>query len=276
LTGSQLKAPGFAGGYLLQSVEEVAAMKLDRSVALVTGASSGIGQATALELAGRDYAVAVHYFRNERGADETLEQIRGSQGEAFLVKADVRNRAEVERMVDKVLNEFGKIDVLVNNAGTMVAKVPFLEMTDEHWHEVFAVNVDSVFYCAQAVARSMVSRKSGIIINVSSLAARNGGAVAALAYASAKGAVLTFTMGLAKELAPFAIRVNGVAPGVILTEQHERFTPNELFKSFVDRTLLKRAGTPKEIASVIAFLASPDASYLTGETIEVNGGIWMH
>lgn len=251
-------------------------MKTDRPVALVTGASSGIGQATALELARRDHAVAVHYFRNEKGAEETVEHIRGFQGEAFTVKADVRNKADVERMVDNVLKEFGKIDVLVNNAGDVVAKVPFLEITDEHWNEVFSVNLNSVFYCAQAVAKGMVSRKSGVIINISSLAGRNGGAVAALPYSSAKGAVLTFTMGLARELAPFNIRVNGVAPGIILTAQHERYTPKELFEIFVDRTLLKRAGTPKEIASVIAFLASPAASYLDGITIDVNDGIWMH
>jgi 3-oxoacyl-[acyl-carrier protein] reductase len=251
-------------------------MKSDRLVALVTGASGGIGQATALELARRDYAVAVHYFRNERSAEETVEQIHGFQGEAFTVKADVRNKADVERMVDKVLKEFGKIDVLVNNAGDMIKKVPFLEMTDELWNEVFSVNVNSVFYCAQSVARGMVDRKSGVIINVSSLAGRNGGAVGALPYSSAKGAVLTMTMGLAKELAPFNIRVNGVAPGIILTAQHERFTPKELLQVFVDRTLLKRAGTPKEIATVIAFLASPDASYLDGITIDVNYGIWMH
>jgi len=228
-----------------------------------------------VELARRDYAVAVHYFRNERGAQEALEKIRRFHGDAFTVKADVRSKVDVEGMVDKVLSEFGKIDVLVNNAGDLIANVPFLEMTEEHWNDVFAVNVNGVFYCAQDVARSMISRRSGVIINVSSLAARAGGAVGALAYASAKGAVLTFTKGLAKALAPFGIRVNGVAPGVILTAQHEVHTPKDVFATYVDSIPLKRAGTAEEIASVIAFLASPDSSYLMGETIEVNGGLRM-
>jgi len=247
----------------------------NRGKVLVTGASSGIGQATALELGKRGYAVAVHYFHNEKGAEETLKQIREARGEAIGVKADVRHQAEVERMVEAIVERFGTIDALVNNAGSLVARVPLLEMTQEYWNEVFTLNVNSVFYCTQAVARIMTRQKGGVIVNVSSIAGRNGGGPGAIAYAAAKGAVLTFTKGLAKELAPHGIRVNGVAPGVIQTPFHDRFTSAEQMKRMVELIPLKYAGTPEEMATVIAFLVSPEARYLTGETIEVNGGLLM-
>jgi NAD(P)-dependent dehydrogenase (short-subunit alcohol dehydrogenase family) len=250
-------------------------MNPQRPAALVTGASSGIGQATAIELANKGYAVGVHYFHNEEGGEETIRRIRAAQGHAIGIKADVRQRAEVESMVGMVQNELGDINLLVNNAGSLVARVPFPEMTDEHWNDVFALNVNSVFYCTQAVLRTMVLQNKGVIVNVSSIAARNGGGPGAVAYAAAKGAVLTLTKGLARELAPHGIRVNGVAPGVILTPFHERFTNEAQMKRMVETIPLKYAGTPEEIASVIAFLASEEARYLTGETIEVNGGLWM-
>lgn len=250
-------------------------MSSQKLKALVTGASSGIGAATAVELGRRGFAVAVHYFSNESGGQQTVQAIRGLGGEAISIKADIRQRSEVESMVAAVLKEFGQIDVLVNNAGSLVERVPFLEMTEDYWNEVFRLNVSSVFYCTQAVARHMAKQKSGIVINVSSIAARHGGGPGAICYAAAKGAVLTLTKGLAKELAPFGIRVNGVNPGVILTPFHERFTNEEQMKRMVDTIAMKRAGTPEETAAVIVFLASADARYLTGETIEVNGGQLM-
>lgn len=250
-------------------------MTSNKPKALVTGASSGIGAATAVELARRGMVVAVHYFNNEVGGRQTVQTIRDAGGEAFGIKADVRQQSAVERMVAEVLKEFGTIDVLVNNAGSLVARVPFLETTEAHWNEVFSLNVNSVFYCTQAVARQMAKQGGGVVINVSSIAGRHGGGPGAICYGAAKGAVLTLTKGLAKELAPLGIRVNGVNPGVILTPFHERFTNEEQMQRMVDTIAMKRAGTSEEAATVIAFLASADAKYLTGETIEVNGGQLM-
>ncbi|MCI0420593.1 MAG: glucose 1-dehydrogenase [Acidobacteria bacterium] len=250
-------------------------MSSNKPKALVTGASSGIGAATALELARRGMVVAVHYFNNEDGGRQTVQAIRDAGGEALAIKADMRQQAEVERLVAGVLSEFGTLDVLINNAGSLVGRVPFFAMTDEYWNEVFQLNVSSVFYCTQAAGRQMAKQKSGVVVNVSSVAGRHGGGPGAICYAAAKGAVLTLTKGLAKELAPYGIRVNGVNPGVILTPFHERFTNEEQMKRMVDTIAMKRAGTAEETATVIAFLVSSDAKYLTGETIEVNGGQLM-
>jgi len=240
-----------------------------RSKALVTGASSGIGAATAIELAKRGFAVIVHYFNNVKGGLETVEAIQRAGGVAHGIKADVRHLAEVEKLVNEAVASHGGIDVLVNNAGSMVGRVHFLEMTEEYWNEVFRLNVNSVFYCSQLVAKEMAKQKRGIIINVSSIAARQGGGNGAIAYAASKGAVQTLTKGMARE------RVNGVNPGVIRTPFHARFSTDDQMQRMVETIVLKYAGSPEEVATVIAFLASPDARYLTGETIEVNGGQWM-
>src|SRR4026208_661145 len=149
-------------------------MTSNRPKALVTGASSGIGAATAGGAARRGMAVAVHYFNNDEGGRRTARAICDAGGEAFAIKADMRQQSDVQRMVAEVLKEFETLDVLVNNAGSMVGRVPFLDMTDDYWNDVFRLNVSSVFYCTQAVARQMTKQKSGVIINVSSIAGRNG------------------------------------------------------------------------------------------------------
>ncbi|MFZ0963794.1 MAG: 3-oxoacyl-ACP reductase family protein, partial [Terriglobia bacterium] len=252
-----------------------AGMLFRDQVALITGASSGIGRATAEALAREGARVGVNYCKNQAGAEQTAESIRKAGGEALVVRADVTRAAEVLAMVDAVRAEWGRIDILVNNAGDLLARRSLSDMTEEYWDQIMALNLKSVFLCVRAVWQEMAERKTGCIINVTSIAGRNGGGPGAAAYAAAKGGLLTYTKGLAKELAPHGIRVNGIAPGVIATPYHERYSPGEVFQRFIASIPLGRAGTSEEIADVIVFLASPAARYITGETIEVNGGMLM-
>jgi 3-oxoacyl-[acyl-carrier protein] reductase len=244
-------------------------------VALITGASSGIGHATALAFAAQGMRVAVNYLKNQAGAAQAVEAIRAKGGEAIAVRADVTSGGEVRAMVDAVRHQWGRIDILVNNAGDLLARRALPEMTEEYWDAIFALNLKSVFLCVKAVWEEMAARTSGCIVNVSSIAGRNGGGPGAAAYAAAKGGLLTYTKGLARELAAYGVRVNGVAPGVIATPYHERHSPPELLQRYVSTVPLGRAGTPEEVADVIVFLASPAARYITGETVEVNGGMLM-
>ncbi|PYV32185.1 MAG: oxidoreductase [Acidobacteria bacterium] len=250
-------------------------MVLKDQVALVTGASSGIGQATAVALAREGARVAVNYLKNARGADKTVETVCKAGGDAFTFRADVTKSAEVGTLVEATRKRWGKIDILVNNAGDLLARRTLAEMTEEYWDQIMALNLKSVFLCVRAVWEEMAARKNGSIINVTSIAGRNGGGPGAAAYAAAKGGLLTYTKGLAKELAPYGVRVNGIAPGVIWTPYHERYSPPDMFQKYLASIPLGRAGTAEEVAEVIVFLASPAARYMTGETVEVNGGMWM-
>jgi 3-oxoacyl-[acyl-carrier protein] reductase len=249
---------------------------LQGKVALVTGAGGGIGRATALDLATRGARVAVHYRRSREGAEEVVCIIRKSGGDAAAFPADVTAAGEIRTMVSAVEERFGRIDVLVNNAGDLIERRTLAAIDEELIRRVLDVNVTSAVLCAQAVAPGMIERRAGTIVNMSSLAAHNGGGPGALIYAAAKAAVIAVTKGLARELAPHGIRVNCVSPGLIgETEFHGRFTPREAFAATEKTVPLGRAGTPAEVAHVIAFLASGAASYLTGETIEINGGMFM-
>lgn len=250
-------------------------LDLSAKVALVTGAGSGIGRATAVALAEAGAAVAVNYHRNEAGAEEAKQEIVSAGGRAITVHADVTIAAGVRRMVDEAVAEFGPIDILVNNAGSLVERLRLLELTEARWDEVIDLNLKSAFLCAQAVAASMIQRGSGVIVNVASIAGRNGGGPGAIHYATAKGGMITMTKGLAKELAPHGVRVNAVSPGVIATPFHEQFSTPEVIRNFVNNIPLGRVGAPEEIAKTILFLASEASSYLIGETIEVNGGMLM-
>jgi 3-oxoacyl-[acyl-carrier protein] reductase len=215
-------------------------------------------------------------MKSRSGAEEVAAMLKAAGSEAHPFQGDLTKSADVTTLVDAVTARFGAIDILVNNAGDLIERKPLLEMSDELFHAVMDVNVTSVFLMCRAVARGMVSRKRGTIVNMSSLAAWNGGGPGAGAYSAAKGAVVSLTKALAKELAPHGIRVNCVAPGLIgETAFHGRFTPPAAFENAAKGVLLGRAGTPEEVATVVAFLASPDSSFLTGETIEINGGMNM-
>ncbi len=250
-------------------------IELSGQVALVTGASSGIGRATAVALAECGAAVALNYNRNEAGAREAVNTINEAGGRAIAVQADVTRMDDVRELVNRTTRELGPVDILVNNAGSLVERLKLLELTEEKWDAVLNLNLKSAFLCAQAVAPSMMERKSGTIVNLSSIAGRNGGALGSIHYSTAKGGLITLTKGLAKELAPHGIRVNAVSPGVIETPFHEQFSTAEMMKAYVGMIPLGKIGTPNEVASVVAFLASGAASFLCGETIEINGGMLM-
>lgn len=242
---------------------------------LVTGASSGIGRATA-ELFGEGGAnVVITYLNNETGANEAIANIVSKGGKAIAIQADFTKIANVKAAVEKVENELGAVDILVNNAGSLVERLPTAKLTEERWDEVFTLNVKSAFFAVQAVVQKMVEKKSGVIINVTSIAGRNGGALGSIHYSSAKAAMLVMTKGLAKEFASQGIHINAVSPGVIDTPFHEVFSTPEAMKNFANMIPKGRVGTSVEVAKVIAFLASDASSYLSGETIEVNGGMLM-
>jgi 3-oxoacyl-[acyl-carrier protein] reductase len=181
----------------------------------------------------------------------------------------------VEALVDRTVSELGPIDILINNAGSLIARLPLQDITEQLLDDVYALNLKSAVLASRAVARSMMDRGRGAIVNVVSIAGHTGGGPGAGAYASSKAALTCYTKSMARELAPHGVRVNAVAPGVIDTPFHEEFSTPEMLRNFVAAIPLGRLGTSAECASVIAFLASPAASYIVGETIEINGGQLM-
>lgn len=244
-------------------------------VVLVTGASSGIGRATAELFGSCGASVAITYNNNSAGADAAVAAIQASGAKAIAIKADVTEHAAIGQMISEVESGLGPVDILVNNAGSLIERLKTLEMTEQRWNEVMNLNATSSFFAAQAVIPKMLEKGSGVIINVTSIAGRNGGAPGSIHYSSAKAAMLTMTKGLAKEFAQQGIRINAVSPGVIDTPYHETFTTSETMDNLRKAIPMGREGKSSEVASVIAFLASDAASYLCGETIEINGGLLM-
>jgi 3-oxoacyl-[acyl-carrier protein] reductase len=249
--------------------------ELTGRVAIVTGASTGIGRWSAITLAECGAAVVINYHQNQAGAAETKRIIDERSGRALVIQADVSTKKGANALVEEAREKLGPIDILINNAGDLIQRCSLLDFTEELWDRVLDLNFKSVLLCSQAVMREMMERKSGVIINVGSIAGHHGGGPGAAVYASAKAGVMCLTKGLAKELAPSGVRVNGVAPGVIETPFHERMSTPELLQQFVKTIPLARLGKAEECGRVIAFLASDAASYINGETIEINGGQLM-
>lgn len=250
---------------------------LKHKVALVTGASTGIGAAVATAFAAQGMRVAVHYNSSADAAAQVVDAITASGGQAFALQADVRDTAAIRRAVQDVHARWGGIDVLVNNAGGLVQRVPIAQMPDELFDEVLHLNARSVLaFCREVVPLMRAKGQGGSIINVSSVAARHGGGPGAYLYAGAKGFVSTATRGLAKELALENIRVNAVAPGVIQTPFHDRFSTPQMLESFRATIPMGRIGEPDECVGAFLYLASAQLSgYVTGQILEVNGGQYM-
>ena len=250
---------------------------LKDKVVLITGSSTGIGAAAAVAFGKLGARVAVHYNSSQGPAEEVLDRVKATGAQAILLKGDVLESAQCQRLVDETVKAFGRIDILINNAGALVQRVPIEEITDELFDNVVYLNVRSAMMCtAAAVAAMRQQGQGGVVINVTSVAARHGGGAGASLYAGSKGFVSTMTRGLAKELVKDNIRVNAVAPGVITTPFHERFSTPQMLEGFRATIPMNRLGTAEECAGAFVYLASEEMSgYVTGQIIEVNGGQYM-
>jgi len=248
-------------------------VKLKDKVAIVSGGSRDIGRAVSVKLAAEGAKVAVNYFSSQEQADETLSQINAIGGEAILVRGDMTKQEDVDRLVAETKAAFGdRVDILVNVAGGIVARKTLREMDGEFFDFLMRLNVTSTFMLTQAVVPLM--GKGGSIINFASQAGRDGGGAGASAYAASKGAVMTFTRAMAKELGPGNIRVNSVCPGLISTLFHDTFTKDAVRTNVANATPLKREGSAAEVADTVAYLASAESSFLTGVNLDINGGLY--
>ncbi|CAN5601724.1 SDR family NAD(P)-dependent oxidoreductase [soil metagenome] len=241
-------------------------------VAIVTGGASGIGRGVSEAFASSGAKVVLTYFESEAGANETVAGIEAAGGEARAIKADLTKPEDAQRVVAETVAKFGRVDIVVANSGGLLKRSALVDTSLEFWNEVFAVNVTSTFLICQAAIPELIKAGGGSIVTMGSMAAHDGGGANAVHYAASKGAILTFTKALAKQVAPDNIRVNSVAPGLIGTQFHDEFNTPEGRASVVSRTPIQREGTPEDVAASILFLASPRASFITGETIQINGG----
>jgi len=260
-------------------------MRLKGKFAAVTGAAMGMGKAIAEMLAAEGATVAVTDI-NEELAKKNADEIRKNGAKAETWKLDVADRAEIKKVIPEIVSRFGKIDIWVNNAGISTMS-PFLDLTEREWDIMHNVNGSGVFFCSQEVARHMVAGGGGgKIINIASMAGKRGGNAPFLAhYVYTKFGVIGLTQAMAKELAPYGITVNAVCPGYVATPMQKRelawegklrnLTPEQVFQSYIDDTPLGRIETPDDIAKVVTFLASSDSDFITGESINVNGGAFM-
>jgi len=249
---------------------------LKDKIALITGGGSGIGKAIVEEMASQGAIVFIHYNTSKRPAEEMADNIIANGGEAHALGADLTGEEEIKTLMKKIARESGKLDILVNNAGTFHERTPLEDMTLDFFREVSAINLESMFLVIREAAPLMRGIGEASIINLSSEAGRMGGNAGSLAYSTVKGAILTMTRGLAAELAPYGIRVNAVAPGMVLgTRIHAVRTSEKIKKEVISKIPLKRAGTCEDVARAVAFLASEYNGFITGATLDINGGIYM-
>ncbi|THB73533.1 MAG: SDR family oxidoreductase [Desulfobulbaceae bacterium] len=249
-------------------------LNLSGKTALVTGGNLGIGRAIVLSLAQCGADVAFTYYSHKSEGEETAREVLALGRKAPLFHLDATDGAQVKKVANQAASALGgQIDILINNAGHLVGRSTIAEMSDEHWFKTINVNLTSTFYVTRAVLPFM-SGGWGRIVNMSSLAAHNGGGPGAVAYAASKAAVITFTRGFSKEVAGQGITVNAVAPGLILeTPFHETFNTDEGIRGAINATPLNRGGTPEDVANTVLYFASDLGSFITGETAEINGGL---
>lgn len=240
-------------------------------VALISGGSSGIGRATCSALAAQGAQVAVHYFTGRERATEVVTEICRKGGQAAAFRADLRRRLEIDDLVNQVKSSFGRLDILINNAGDPIRRVAFPDVDEALLDETIAVNFKATFLLTQR-ALPLLAVSQGTIVNISTALTRRAGSGGNLHYAAVKGAVDVLTLGLAAELGPLGIRVNCVAPGAIDTELQTRLSDPERLKRSANLAVLRRLGSPEEIADAVVFLASKASSFITGQTIYVDGG----
>lgn len=250
-------------------------LSFNDKVAWITGSSTGIGKAFAKAFSKHGAKVIIHCNNSINEARELEKEIELDGGKVLLVRGDVADGKIVSEMVLRIEKTFGHIDILINNAGSMERRARVEEMDEELWDKVINTNLKSVYLVSKAVLPLMKKQGKGKIINISSIAGRNGGGLGSIAYSTAKGGVNTLTRALAKDLAEYNILVNAIAPGLIATPFHDKATPPEVFKSIARSITLKRAGEPEDIVGAALFLASDFANYITGEVIEINGGLLM-
>jgi len=247
-------------------------MILDGKVALVTGASSGIGRAAALRLGSAGAKVCVNSWQDEKGAEEVVRLLCESGVKSFQRQADVSREQDVEELVDAVLAEWGRIDILVNNAGISGAGTSFFEISGDDWDRMLRVNLKSVFLCSKAVLPHMIASGKGKIINLSSTAGTSSIVACNAHYGAAKGGIISLTKRLARDFGRHAITVNCVAPGLILDTGFNRTMPQEKIDDYVGQIPLGRPGYTRDVAGIITFLASDEADFITGQVIVVDGG----
>jgi len=241
-------------------------------VALVTGSSRGIGRAIAIELAKKGITAIINNDKATEEGERVVDEIKKIGGNAIYIKADVSDPNQVEKMIEKIMNRFGRIAILVNNAG-ITRDITLKKMSKEVWDEVIDVNLNGVFNCTKALINHMRERKTGRIINISSIIGFTGN-IGQANYAAAKSGIIGFSKALAREVARAGITVNVIAPGFINTDML-KIIPEDIKKQLLEQIPMGRFGEPEEVAKVAAFLASEDASFITGAVIHVNGGLYM-
>lgn len=247
-------------------------MTLSGKTAIVTGGGRDIGKACVMALAAEGANVVINYHSSSVGADSAVKEIQAAGGKALALKGNLTDQKDVDALIARTVETFGAVDVLVNNTGGLVARKTIAEMDLAHWNAVMDLNLTSAFLMIKACLPHMSAGSA--IVNLASQAGRDGGGPGAVAYATSKGAMMTFTRGLAKELGP-DIRVNAINPGMIDTDFHNIFTKDAVRANVANATPLKREGRPQEIGDLVVFLASYKSSFMTGTSIDINGGLLM-